>query len=925
MPTPPPLPAVPALSGPYGEQVRADDVHVVGQTAEAAQLDALLDLAAAGARVVAVIEGPTGIGKTTLLHRFLQRHPEPQVRQIIGLPWESRRPGALALRLLEEGAEGPRPDPAELDPADLGTALAQQWEICAERSPLLVVVDDAHCSDQMSLQAVASAVARLRNAGVLLLLAWATGWPATGDPGAVDVLDRLAAVRVRVPPLGPDETRLLAARVAMIDLPRPVARRLCEHTGGRPGQLLEILHGTPPTMWSDWQTRLPAPGTVQRRVQRALDGCSPAARALVESAAVLGPAPVLAEAATLAGLANPVAALDEASAAGLLVASAGRALTFPDRSVRDALHDALPPGRRHALHLAAADVVADEMERLRHRVQASPLPDDGLADELVDLARRKSADGAWAVVASALIDASRISPRRDDREDRLIQAVDALAGAGLLNEAVDALPEVEALPASVRRDAVLAHVAIQRGRRAEAVGYLDAAWHARGPDRRAAAVVCQRRVLHALADWNGDELVRWAGRAVEHAEPGSPPAVESHAIVGLGHAAQGQVDRAFTAYRRALVESPAGPQHQRARMGLGWLHLAQDDPQTARRELESAVPTLRQTGSSRVSLWALVWLARTQVALGDWSEALHSVDQAEVVLAASGLDLLRPLVHWTGAQVRALRGELDAAERHLRLGGAAEHAYTVMIVPALLARALVAEATGDTPAVLRHLTPLVERADRDGLDEPGFWPWQDTYATALVLTDRLSDADHFLTPLEAAASRRGHRSTTARLGAVRGRLLAARGEHAAAEQAFIRARAQLATLPLPYDKARVDFAHGLMLRRAGRRRDAAELLACARQSFAALDAQVYVKLCDRELKTSRSVPRGPEVDIGTLTEQERAVSALVAKGMTNKEVAATMMLSVKTVQFHLTRVYGKLGVRSRSELAARAAREPDQR
>jgi DNA-binding CsgD family transcriptional regulator len=123
----------------------------------------------------------------------------------------------------------------------------------------------------------------------------------------------------------------------------------------------------------------------------------------------------------------------------------------------------------------------------------------------------------------------------------------------------------------------------------------------------------------------------------------------------------------------------------------------------------------------------------------------------------------------------------------------------------------------------------------------------------------------------------------------------------------------------------VDFAHGITLRRAGRRRDAAALLTVARQSFAALGAQVYVERCDRELKTGRPAPRGVEPGTETLTEQERSVAALVATGMTNKEVAAAMMLSIKTVQFHLTRVYAKLGVRSRSELAARFAGGPVQR
>jgi DNA-binding CsgD family transcriptional regulator/tetratricopeptide (TPR) repeat protein len=480
---------------------------------------------------------------------------------------------------------------------------------------------------------------------------------------------------------------------------------------------------------------------------------------------------------------------------------------------------------------------------------------------------------------------------------------------------VDALPEVEALPSGPRRDAALAYVAIQRGRRREAESYLETAWACRGTDRAGAAVVCQRRVLHALADWDGAELLRWAGRAGELADPGSPPAVESRAILGLGHAALGEVEQAFTAYRAASLENPSGPRHQRVRMGLGWLHLARDDPEAARGELEYAVPTPRQTGSNRISLWALGWLARTQFVLGDWPEALRTVDQAEVLLAATGLELLRPLVHWTGAQVHALRGEHDAAQRHEHLAAASEHDYPVMAVPALLARAYLAEAASDHAAVVRHLAPLAARSPRAGLDEPGFWPWPEHHAMALVLTGRLADADEALAPAERLAAARGHRSSGARLLVVRGRWHAARGELAAAEAAFERARTALAELPMPYEKARVDYVHGLTLRRAGRRRAAADRIATARQVFVRLGARTLVERCDRELRTGRATRRaaGP----AGLTEQEQTVAALVATGLSNREVAAEMLLSVKTVQFHLTRVYAKLGVRSRAELAAR--------
>jgi DNA-binding CsgD family transcriptional regulator len=894
---------------------------VVGRAAESEQLDALLGDALAGRLRVVLVEGVPGVGKTTLLGGFLGRHPGVAAVRAAAYPWECGTPGSLADRLAAASG-GTLPD--AVGPTGWGRALADRWRARAADAPLVVLVDDVHAGDPPSVQAVVSAVAHLPDLPLFLVLSARSGPEARVHPAVRDALDRLPADRLRVPPLLPEQTRLLAARTTGIDLPPPVARRLCAHTAGVPRHLLEILRDSPPVHWSDWQTRLPAPTSVRQRVEAALDSCSPATRALVEAATVLGNAPTLAEAAALGDVTEPVGALDEAYEAALLAPGAGHGLdtlAFPGRFVRGAVYATLRPARRHELHRRAAERAPDETERLRHLVEATPLPDPELATQLLALARRKADEGAWAVVAGALIDAGRISPSRADREDRLIQAVDALAGAGLLGQAVDALPDVEALPAGARRDAVLAYVAIQRGRRAEATSYLDSAWRGRGADRDAAALVCQRQVLHALADWDGDRLVRWAGRGIAHAEPGAPAAVETRAIVGLGHAARGELDEAFTAYRRAIDENPAGPQHQRARMGLGWLLLACDEPEAARRELEYAGSGRRHAGSHRIALWALAWLARARFALGDWSGALQNVDQAQLLLDATDLDLLRPLVHWTGAQVHALRGEPDAAARHLELGAAAEHDYTVMTVPAILARVHLAEAASDYTAVVRHLAPLVTRAPRGGLDEPGFWPWHDLYANALVVTDRLAEADQFLAPLEVTARRRGHRSTLARLGRARGRLLGARGQVDEAVEAFVAARVQLADLALPYEKARVDFAHGITLRRAGRRRDATTVLTAARQGFAQLGAQVYVDRCDRELKTGRLGSRLLDGDLDALTEQERTVAALVARGMTNKEVAAEMLLSVKTVQHHLTRTYAKLGVRSRAQLAAHFPRQ----
>jgi DNA-binding NarL/FixJ family response regulator len=141
----------------------------------------------------------------------------------------------------------------------------------------------------------------------------------------------------------------------------------------------------------------------------------------------------------------------------------------------------------------------------------------------------------------------------------------------------------------------------------------------------------------------------------------------------------------------------------------------------------------------------------------------------------------------------------------------------------------------------------------------------------------------------------------------------------AARRHFERAAALLEDLSLPYDRARVHFAWGQSVRRAGKRREADAVLKTARELYDALGAATYVERCDRELRAGgvhagRAASVEREVD--ALTPQEQLVSDLVARGMTNREVASELFVSTKTVQYHLTRIYAKLGVRSRGELAA---------
>lgn len=878
----------------------------------------------AGSAVDVIIEGPEGIGKTALVEDFFARQHGARHCRATGLQWEQDlRFGVIEQLLAGHGdADTVSSWPASTrSPIAVSRQLLTAWGEVEEPSPLIVLIDNAQWADVGSLQALSSAMRRMSSEQVLLLLV-------TRDRDGVtteirDVLHHHSGPTLKVGPIKPEDVQTLAIKWAGVDLSAPSARRLCSHTHGNPLHLRQLLHEIPTENWSRWQPMLPAPQTYVTTVASRMASCGEAARALVEAAAVLGDTTSFAEAAQLAGITAPVEALDEAFRASLLSTLDGRQIEFPSPLTRAAVYTDMPPLRREQLHRHAVDIVDNEATRLIHRVAITPFADGGLADELEEFASRQAALGAWSIAGRALVDASRLSPRQTDRELRAVRAVDALVGAGDLPQAIAYAPAIESFPPSALRDAVLGYLAILLGRPAEAESLLARAWQhcdlQSDPDT--AALICQRRVLHSMSRWHGPELVAWVHRAVRLVAADHPSAIESEAILGLGLGACGQIEQARDAYQELSAKIEVGAQAQRFKMGKGWLDLATDDPLTAHRELESAVPTQYRMGSARISLWAQAWLARTQFVLGHWDDAIHTVNRAAAQLDHVGLDLVRPLVHWTGAQTHALRGNWDQAYEHLQQGSAGTHNYEIMLIPACMARAHCSEVTADYESVLRALEPLVQLQPRRGIDEPGFWPWHDVYANALVQTNQIEAADAFLRPLEERSAARGHRSAMARLGYVRGRIEGTTGAIEAAIESFERALNHIRELPLPYEWARVNFAYGQTLRRAGKRRDADVVLRNAREAFAGLGAQSYVTRCDRELKASGMNTKRGSVDLTQLTAQEQAVATLVASGKSNKQTAMELFISVKTVQFHLTRVYAKLGINSRGELAARFREE----
>nr|WP_234794037.1 LuxR C-terminal-related transcriptional regulator [Mycolicibacterium flavescens] len=864
----------------------------VGRVVDLDELAGRVEATATGGLQILAVTGEPGVGKTALLRQLCDRVPES--RWAAALPWESARDGAVVAQLLQR--------PAPTDP------VAAAQEIAAGvTDPTLLVVDDAAHTDQVSWQALSTLLHHHRALPVLVVTVFDT-YP--------DTVSDIIAGEFAVTGLDRAEVAAMAAARGRILHPSMVDR-LATHTGGNPRHIRALLDEVPPTMWTQFDARLPAPRRVREEVAAKLAEAGPDGSALTVALTILGEHATLTDAARLAGIDEPLAAVEAASRAGLLTGD-----PF-EPAVRDpitaaAVIDAHGPQATAAAHRRAAEIAEHPVARLRHRVAATAVRDQGLADEVDALARSRSADGAWQQAAVLFRDASRLTDDPLLRDERLTRSVDALVAAGDCVGAASLVPAVENLRETPLRNATLAYLAILRGRATEAELRLHRAWDIVNVerDRGTAAFIAQRHVLHALVHCQGDELVNWADRALDLADPDSPAGIEAAAIRGLGLLAAGHPKRASAAYDDLHTRVRHGAQAQRVVMGRGWVQLMRDDVDAARASLESACAAAALGGSIRITLWSYAWLARTQFAMGEWDSALRSVEEGRALAASSGIVLITPLLEWTAGQISALRGDWDAADAAARAASDGPSEYAMMRVPTLLLRAQIAEARADYAAVRRILEPLQRISAGTSLQEPGYWPWVDTLGNALVLDGDPAAADTLLRPHEQRAKTRGHRSAQARLGAVRGRLLGATGDIASACRAFEHSLALLDGLPLRYDTARVNFTYGQTLRRAGKRREADAAIGAARELYAALGAQTYVARCDRELKAGGFNQSRENRDAVDLTPQEEAVTTLVAKGLSNREVAAELYVSPKTVQYHLTRIYAKLGVRSRSELAA---------
>lgn len=897
----------------------------VGRDAELSRLDDLLAHAAQGRPSVQVMVGAPGIGKTTCLRRWLDALVDIRYVWVSGDEDETRLPYGV-LHQLQRRLAGPGIDPLapDADPLVAGALLLDQLgEAFSGAEPLVVVIDDAQWADRPSMRAL-TFVARRLVAERAMLLACTR---ATSDlpDGLVRLTDTSAGTLLRLEGLSIDETRQLARRHAGLDLNVTAATRLQEHTAGNPLHALALLNELSPDTWRQPAGPLPAPRSYALLVLARLHSCTPETAELVTAAAVLGQRCRLADAASLGGVAHPADALQEAAQAGMLESAGTDLIAFPHGLVRAAIYHHLGPPRRSQLHRAAAELdgVDARSAALDHRIAAALVPDATLAAEVRVGAEAEAASGQVSLAVGHFLDAARLSEQTEHQQAATLEAVTLLLLSGQVREAAPLADSARRFAPSGSRSFVLGLLAFFQGRQQEAEQWLTDAWERREGSSRTMATMASGFLAQLCSiQVRGQDTMRWARRSIEvSGDPYVAPAF-SVLVCNLGFAGRsaeafGQVE--LSDRKLALLSRESAAELLAVR---GILRLWHDNAEGARESLSGCVDLCRPALASRTGIIGLGYLAESEFRCGDWDASIGHAGLAVSLSEDAELEWTAAFIHSMAALPLALRGDWAQAEKHTRTAEAASAGLRdiASVAHAAMARMLLEWCRGRPEDIVAAAAPLVAAEHRASLEHPGcHYQWQALRADALVSLDRHDEAAAVIAELLERAVHFRLRIPQAQGLRVLGRMHAARRSPTEASAAFERGRVLLEDVVAPFEIAQLALAEGQFLRRMGKRRLAGERLTEASGHLLRLRAAPLIELCDRELAGCglRPSPRTVEVGPSRLSPQELSVARRVAAGKTNREVAAEIVVSTKTVEYHLGNVFRKLGLRSRVELVRR--------
>ncbi len=910
----------------------------VGRRAELQRLEGEWRSVCSGRPRVVWVEGASGMGKSALVRRFLSGAGafvlrvsgdagEVSLRYGLVAQVAARMPdgGRSGLPLLAPSG-GP---PAEADPLAVGAEMLAAFGTLKGSAPVVVVLEDFHWSDRVSSRALLFAARRLQREPVLMLVTCRTVDGSESEDGWRRLAsDPESGCRMEMAGLGAPELCRLSEALGLGQLPITVAERLQRHTAGHPLYARAVLEELGPRSLALTTGRLPVPGTLASVVVSRLAGLSQPARDLAAAAAVLGEHSPLPLVSGVAGLTDASAAVEELKAARLLDEAAGGAagsVAFAHPLIRAAVYGDLPATRRMALHARAAALVGGR-GALAHRVAAAGVPDESLAAELDSAAEAAESQGAWEQAQEWFVWGAELSLRPEDRDRRTLAAAQALLTAGDVPRVNAMRPLIAACGTGARRDHVLGWLAWFDGDPSEAAARAsDCLWAAEASGEgalcsAAAALLSMARFTQGRSG----EAAALARTALE-GHPLAPFASRAarYALV-LGLAADGQFGAARAA-ADTLVQRAPRMQRGDALAARGLLLATCDDPQAARADLEEVVRRRREGLPVGPLVAAHAYLGEACFRVGDWAaaqdHAAMAVPQAADADRAWCVAPASAIACW----IQAARARFALAEEHVHASKAAAARFPFWggLSTACAAESFLAQMRGQPERAAAALEPLRTGSVRGLLDALGRLRWRALYAEAMLSMGRLDDAEVMLGEIEdglPAAPVNGVPLDAIRL---RARLEWSRGHADLAEACFRSGLALGVGLMAPFEVARLELELGRLLRESGDRRAALAPLRAARQRLAALGADPLLALCDVQLAACglRRATPGPANPFD-LSPTERSITRLVAKGLTNREIGAEPFVSAKTVEYHLGRIFTKLGVGSRRELRTRVLSAP---
>jgi DNA-binding CsgD family transcriptional regulator len=824
-----------------------------------------------------------------------------------------RRALEVALLLAEPGDDAP-------DAHAIGLAVLDVLRALVERGSVLVALDDVQWLDPASAGVLQVAFRRLRQEPVGLL-ATVRRAPDVAIPFELDRSfpeERLA--RLTLGPLTAGALhRLLRERLGL-ELTRPELARVQEATAGNPFFALELGRELVRT------GRRPAPGEALRvpdSLRELLGGRlarlpGETLDVLLQVAALARPT-VEVVAAAHGNRERVLRALEAAVAEGVIALDDAR-LRFAHPLLASICYEEAPVWKRRAVHRVLADAVSDVEERARHLALAAEAPDDAIAAELEAAAAHAAARGATAAAGGLCELAAELTPGDDaPARARLFRAANFHRLAGDSERAATLLRRLlEEVPSGVERaDALLALAITFRADPRTNVALCDEALaHVAGDDARCARILGLRSGHRLLgADVHGARAD--ARAALEMAERVGEPALIADTIARVGHTEfYGSDITPGLLERGAEIEERLGLQFEyfeSARYGLARLRLRRGEiegPRVLLAALEAEAAARGDEGSRGQYLWflsLLEWLA------GDWPRALELAvtahELAEQTRHGHGLLWVARAKALVEADLGLVEEARASAEGVIAQPLATSNDFYTIISLGMLGR--VEFALGNLDAAAGYLRELPGRLLAQGITEPMAPVWADAIEV-LSGVGEVADARMCLEAYEENAWRLQSPWAMAAAARSRGLVEAAAGSPEPALAAFEGALAGLAEHPYPLERGRTFLCQGAVLRQAGRRREARQALEGALVIFEELGARLWAERARAELQ--RISGRAPASD--ELTETERRVAELAARGRTNREIAAELYMGVSTVEAHLSRVYRKLGVR-RAELAGR--------